>query len=325
MHTQKNIFIFLCAAFFFFTAYAAAQTQSGGNAFITLTPPSPSPNEEVTAEFRGFSFDINTSRITWTKNGSISLSGTGAKIFKFRTGAIGKKEILSATARTIDGKEITATAEFLLGDIDIVWKTNTTIPPEYKGKALPSPFSSITITAIPHFSSGGAVSSSGDLEFEWFFDGRKEGDASGIGKNIFQTNVGSSPVSRQITLKVKNTAKDISFEKNISIPVRSPEVFLYEERPLEGPHIGLALSQLTLRASESKTFRAVPYFFPKEDAPFLSYEWIQNTKEKNPSPSYLFELSTKEAGSQTINLEVTIKNTKHTIQQALAKLIINVR
>ncbi|PIR69588.1 MAG: hypothetical protein COU47_02425 [Candidatus Niyogibacteria bacterium CG10_big_fil_rev_8_21_14_0_10_46_36] len=321
----KKTFPILCAALFLLYTAAAAQTTKEGTATIILNPLSPGPDEEVTAELRGFSFDINASFITWTRNGSISLSGTGSKSFKFRTGAIGKKEVISATARTIDGKEITATTEFLLGDVDLLWKADTTIPPEYKGKALPSPFSSIAVVAIPHFSSGGFTSSVSDLEFEWLLDGKRDESASGTGKNTYRFTAGASPTNQEITAKVKNNEKDISFEKSVFIPVHQPEVFLYEERPLEGPFMNVALSQKTLHSSEIKAFRAVPYFFPEEDTQSLSYTWSQNGEEKKTSPVHIFQFSSEKSGRQTITLEVLIQNTKHTIQKALAKIAINVQ
>lgn len=297
----------------------------GGAAFITIIPSSPTPNEEVTAEVRIFSFETNTARIIWTRNGSVSLSGIGAKTFRFRVGDIGKKETIQVTARATDGREIQTIKEFLIGDIDLLWFADTATPPEYGGKALASPFSLITVTAIPHFSAGGAQLFSKDVLYEWSVDGRKDANASGIAKNVLHFRAGAVTGNHQVALKAINKLKNSVLEKTASIPIREPEAHIYEERPLEGPNVGQSLSQTTFRLGDIKSFRAIPYFFPKEDSPFLSYAWKQNDEEKITAEPFFFLFHSGEAGRGTFTIDVLVKNTKHTIQKALAQLIINVQ
>lgn len=320
--------IFLLSLIYILAGYAyvsRAQSITGASAIIHTNPKYPSFETTVEATLETFSADLKKSTITWTRNGSVGVQGIGVSSFRFKTGAIGTTERLVATVKTPDGKEITAEKNFLLGDVDLLWRAATTIPPEYKGKALPSPFSSITVAAIPHFSKGGVASIAGDLVFDWFVGGKRDANASGIGKSSFEIIAGASPAIYQVSVMVRNEIKNISFEKSVAIRVFEPEVLLHEERPLEGPFMGKALSQITLNANDTKIFRATPYFFPKEHASSLAYEWLLNDEQKNTPTPHLFGFSPKASNKNPATLGISITNTVHAIQKALAKLIINVQ
>jgi hypothetical protein len=173
---------FLLFLFLFFTSffsYAGAQT---GTLFVKISPEVPGSYEDVTASVSGSSFNLDLASITWSLNGKKISSSIGQKEIPFKTGGIG--EVITVTAvATLNGASAQGTATINPGEVDLLWQTTDIYtPPFYKGKALPSPESSIRITAVPNIlRSTGVAYKTGDLSFKWSRDYEILGSLSGKG------------------------------------------------------------------------------------------------------------------------------------------------
>ncbi|MBI4114891.1 MAG: hypothetical protein HY445_03555 [Candidatus Niyogibacteria bacterium] len=317
-------FIFALSAFLWHASYA----QQGVDAtLITLEPASPGPNQQVTARLTSFSFDVDRSHLTWTRNGSVVLSGIGAKILRFSTQDVGRTESLHVVARTTDGKEFRAAKEFVIGDFDLLWSAQTTIPPEYRGKALPTTSSLITVSAYPQFFTGGNKIQNGSLIYEWSIDGKREGSASGAGKQTIRFQASLAPRAiHTVALKLSNLQKSINIEKAILIGLTTPEVLLYEERPLEGPHFAEALTKRNIIAGRTIYLRAVPYFFSRDERPQIDYLWSVGNEEvaKDATPN-IFEIETIAGNKGSPVITIFIKHLKDVLQRAKATFTLNVQ
>lgn len=305
---------------------ASAQTQSD-NILIALDPKYPGPRQETTASLTSIRVDLNRSSIVWERKGSVVLQGVGAKSYRFTTGDVGETETISATVTDISGAELHYTKEFVIGDADLLWTSDTTLPLGYKGRALPSPRSVIAITAFPRFFAGGERVSSNSLVYGWFVNDKKLPESSGTAKRIlYYRSTPAENASYKITVTISSPGKSIITEKSILIPTVSPELLLYEEKSLEGPDMSRVLKNISMRPAEKKNFRAVPYFFSKNGAADLEYTWRINgedvTKDKR---SYILEFGLVEEKVGAVTISAEIKNIKNTLQKALTQFSINVR
>lgn len=303
-----------------------AQTKNSDNLLIALEPKYPAPNQETTATLTSLRVDLNRSNITWYRKGSLVLQGVGAKSYRFKTGDLGETETISVRVRDINGAEFTFTKEFIVGDVDLLWTADTTIPPEYKGRPLASPRSVIIVTAVPQFFAEGSRIGSKTLIYEWFVNDKKLPDDSGAGKYILRYRATPAEgASYKITVLISSPGKSVVTEKSIFIPTVAPEVILYEEKSLEGPWLAEALSAIAMRPAEKKNFRAIPYFFSKNGAN-LEYIWTINEKVVNSDKrSYILEFGLVEEKTGLVKIDAEVKNIKNILQKAAARLSINVR
>lgn len=324
---MKKIFFSLIIILFGITAYDHANSARNDNILIALQPTYPGPNQEVTASLESIGVDLNRSHITWQRNGSVVLQGVGAKSYRFTSGGIGQTEILTVIVRDIHNKELRTTKEFTVGDVDILWTADTTIPPEYEGRPLPSPRSLIIITAFPRFFVGNDRVSSNSLIYEWFVNDVKISESSGAGKNIMQyrANPGENG-SYKITLLASSQLKNIITEKSIFISTAAPEVLLYEEKSLEGPDMSHILANLAMRPGDKKNFRAIPYFFSKNGDASLEYSWLVNREDiTQDKRSSILEFGLVKGKIGLVTIQTEVKNIKNTLQKAVNEFSINVR
>lgn len=294
-------------------------------ALIEFEPESPGPREEVRVSFISYSFDVNSAHITWTHNGKKVLSGRGEKTYRFTTGSAGAREAITASVVTLDGEEFNVSRVFVIGDVDLLWSADVYIPPEYGGKALSSPRSLITISAVPQFVSGGRTISPASLIYEWNIDSKIKTSKSGSGKRTFSfyASVAAGAV-HEVGLKVYNADKTIVVNKTVSITVHDPEVLVYEEEVTGGPNMSLAITNFKMFPGEGKKFRALPYF-SSERVTDLSFKWAANNDKivEDKIPDVLkVKLANDAAGA--VNVNVLIESVKNIVQRARASFVINI-
>lgn len=292
---------------------------------IEVEPESPGPREEVKVRFVSYSFDVDSSHITWTHNGKKVLSGRGEKTYRFTTGSAGAREAIAVSIITLAGEEFNVSKVFVIGDVDLLWSADVSIPPEYGGKALSSPRSLITVTAVPQFVSGGRTISPASLIYEWNIDGKIKTSKSGSGKRTFSFYASvAAGVVHEVGLKVYNGDKTIVANKSVSIMVHDPEVLIYEEEVTGGPNVSRAITNFKMFPGEEKKFRALPYF-SSEHVIDLSFKWAANNDRivEDKIPDVLrVKLANDAAG--VVNVSVLIESVKNIVQRAEASFVINI-
>ena len=333
---MQNKFLLTTIFLLIFLAVLPASAQfdfgaSADNFFIELRPTdAPGPGQTVYARLSGFSFDIDRSQISWTHNGALRARGTGLREYSFTSGSAGALERLNVSAVDANGVRHEAELSFVVSDFDILWRAGSSAPFWYKGKALASVKSAITVSAFPNLISGGRKIPSSSLIFRWSLDDDFKQDKSGAGKNTFRFTAGLSPgLTHAVNLEVSNVSSDITAKKTININIENPSVLIYEEDALLGTKTGAAFNDRTgaaMFAGSKKTFTAYPFFFSLDQSrENFEYLWSvngQTAEAIEPRNTLLVEASPDAGGRSSIG--VLIKNLSNILQEVSQNFSINV-
>ena len=333
---MTNKFLSIIVVFLAFLAFLPISAQVGfdldaNNFFIELRPTNaPVPNQNITAKLSTTSFDLNGARIIWTHNGRVSARGTGVREYGFTAGPLGSRESLAVSAIDANGLRHDTELSFVVSDVTMLWQTDTSIPYWYKGKALASPKSAITVSAFPELISGGRKIPSSGLIFRWSLDDDFKQAQSGTGKDIFRFGAGfSSGLAHSVSLEVSNIDGSVSAKKSININIENPGVLIYEYDPLLGTKNNSAFGGQRsgiIFAGEEKSFIAHPFFFsPVNGGKNLEYGWGVNGQAAEPGePSNILRLKTASDAGGRSTIEVLIKNLSNILQRANQSFSIDV-
>ncbi|OGZ44324.1 MAG: hypothetical protein A2719_04640 [Candidatus Ryanbacteria bacterium RIFCSPHIGHO2_01_FULL_45_22] len=300
-------FVFFCGM------YANAQlndANSSTDILLSLSPAYPGPHEQVRVSAQTYSFNIDTTPLTWYVNGKQIKSGKGLTETIITTGSIGTPTTIRVTADPPSATHYDKTLTIWPSDLDVLWYTNTHTPVWYRGKALPVRGSTVTYVALPLLSTGNGYYDPKNLLYEWRIDNTLQKNMSGRGKNTLSLPITKSRnVPPQVLVRVYNENSSVVQEKRIHISVQEPKLLFYELHALRGPsyHKIIADTHKVVSGGETRIL-AEPYYASAK-ASFLTYQWNIDSTDIAPdtqNPEILSYVS--EAGSsaqQRITLEVT--------------------
>ncbi|MBL7154953.1 MAG: hypothetical protein ISS88_00395 [Candidatus Portnoybacteria bacterium] len=208
--------------------------------------------------------------------------------------------------------------------ITLTWSTDTYVPIDYSGKALPSRGSIIEVAA--NIDSKGVNPQ--ELVYNWFLDDRIQKADSGQGKQVFQFNIGDRITrKRLVKVETKNTAGTLlGTSSYLSLKPCQPEI------ALETKALLLESSNLTqkyqISANQEIKFIAQPYFFNIKSLDELDYKWSLGGKtasqisSENPN---IFILKVGQIG-QSIkqDLSVWVENKNNPLQRTQTTAEINI-
>lgn len=335
MSNKLNKIIILSLAFFLIFALeargqarAAAMTDAIADSVdITTAPEFPGANQDVSVRIESFSFDLNSSEIIWALNGIIKDKGVGKKDFYFKTGEIGTASLIKILIKTKTGKNIEKSLIVRPAGVDILWQADSYAPPFYRGKALYSYQSLITVIALPDLAnSSGAKINPENLIYKWTKDGKVLGEISGYGKNkfSFQRLILSSPT--EIEVEVMSSDKNIKASGSISLEPVEPKAILYENNPLYGIiYERAAVNEFKMNGNEI-TLSAVPYFFGLEElnGGKIKYNWNmngQNISGKENGRKITFRNA--DGGKGSAEISVDLQNDAKELQSAMTNVLLN--
>jgi len=184
---KKEIMITLGVFVLFFIPLLASANLNGTSEDIILktNPQIPVPNKIISLNLSSYLTDLGTSEIAWYKNGVFQSKGSGKRSFSFVVGGLGSSNTITAVILTQGGKTFTKRIVFRPAEVDLLWESNSTVPPFYEGKALASKQSVIKIVAVPNIIDlNGKKISSKNLVYRWKKDWQVLGSLSGFGKNV---------------------------------------------------------------------------------------------------------------------------------------------
>lgn len=283
---------------------------------VEFSPKYPGPNTKVSAQVISYTFDVNRATIAWIINGEVKASG---KSFSFTTSSIGSRTNLTVSIITQDGHALTKSFSFQASEVDLLWETPTYTPPQYRGKALPSPQSLIKVVSIPR----GFNVSGTRLIYEWRRNNKNIPASSGLGKNtlIFY---GGETGSETIGIKVSTIGGGAIAENQISLKIEQPQILFYENLPMEGPQYQKELGNNFTLAKTEMSLRAEPYFFSRRALQKISYEWQMNDKKiENPDKPNLLNLTVPASGSGVSLIRLSMSNPLNILEMAEKQLQIN--
>jgi len=274
-----SCFIGIMISFFLGGVLAFAQIPNiEQNLSLTITPKIPEPNDGVSISVESFVTDLNRAEITWVVNGVTQKRGIGLKEITITVAPLGEKTIVSLIINTEEGVRIEKNVTFQPALVDIVLEANTYTPPFYRGRALFTAESSITLTALPQFvTTDGAVLDPQELIYTWRRDGRTLSDISGFGRQSINIVGPTRFQDVRISVEVSSFGKSLIAKKTFFLSPKSPEVLFYEKHPLRGILYKKALAGTFILTDQEVVVRAEPYFFSLEDLRSnLTFEWSLN-------------------------------------------------
>ncbi len=207
-------------------------------------------------------------------------------------------------------------------DIDLVWSTNTYVPIDYPGKALPTKGSSVRVIAVI----SSPTLDSEEIVYKWFLNNSIQKSDSGRGKDVFEFSMDENRSKRHlIQVKIENVEGALlGTSPYLYLAPQKPEIILkaniFSEKPNQAYQI---------LADREIKFLAEPYFFNISDLDELGYSWVldnQTVFQINDDESNVLNLKVgpiEKAIEQ--DLKVLAKNKGNAIEQAqsVVKLIFN--
>jgi hypothetical protein len=274
-----TFFLIILVTFFAFNSQVLAQNlnQFKTEIQVDLTPDNPGPNETVSATVTTFATSLNEAKITWIVNGKTIKSGKGEKTASFTTGGYNSNTTLDIIVITKEGETIEKILTIKPVQIDLIWQTDSFVPPFYKGKANFSFQNKVVFIAIPHLLSGGSEISPKNLIYKWIKDGEVIDTVSGYGKNTYTLT--QSIIARPIEIEVEvSSSNGVVGRESTIINPSDPEVIMYEKNPIYGIEFEKALmGNVNLEGSEISVI-SMPYFFGTSDLNNinLQFKWSLN-------------------------------------------------
>lgn len=286
-------FGFLLAPLLVLPAYA--QFDFGGNnVSLTISPEHPAPGSSVHITVESTFLDLPSSDITWSVNGTKTAEGGGLTSTDVVLGALGTATNVDVVAVGSGGQTATATAHIVPVELDLLWESNSYVPPFYRGRALPSAGTVLSLEAIPRFKkSDGSFIAPGDIVFTWHRDGLVLPSVSGRGKARIQVAAPSLFGEDVLSVDAVSTDGSFSGSASVSIPEIEPVLNLYEDHPLFGVLYHRALARQTTIPEIEMSFAAVPYFAQagSADDANLQYVWRVNGRGVASSPTRPSEIT----------------------------------
>jgi len=259
---------------------------------ISIIPENPGPDEGVTLDVKNFLTDISRAYIAWYVDGIRTVGGIGKTRFEFTTGSVGSRKTVRAVVETEEGRVLSRTLVFEPGDLDLLWEANTYTPPFYRGKALPSSESAVTVVAIPRFRNSLAGRPENTF-YEWKQDGKKLLLESGLGKNTITITSARLMGTTEISAVARTLDTGAVAEDSIKLVSVFPRVKLYEEAAISGTKYREALQGAFTLDGGEVALKVEPFYFSVNDV-------------KNESIEYLWRINAKEASFGKENQRVVV-------------------
>ena len=217
--------------------------------------------------------------------------------------------------------DIETAPDITITNLELIWSSDTYVPYEYTGRALPSPGSKITVEAIVN-----AIGNTFNLKYSWFLEDIFQRTKSGYGKDSFSFYVNQRGGGyHTIKAQIFNEDRSIFDERTIKIPIVEPEVAIYSSNG-SSYFSDQAIKVSTILSDKKFSFITKPYFFSIKKLTDLSFEWRFANQEPIISSAYnanILDLTITEKTDKEIsenNLWVNITN-KINSRQKVSQMI----
>jgi hypothetical protein len=260
---MKKILYTIITVEMFIPGMVFAQGVISLSAEGTLTP-----GQTVTVHINSPFMDLGGTQIIWSANGQLIGEGLGQTSQQVTLGDVGISTTVTA-AFALDNKAYKEDLVLTPGFIDVLWEAETSVPPFYHGKALPSHESIVKTYAIPYFGS----STPGTYpEFTW----KKDGSIT-IAKGINRSSAQFLGAWEKTAVPISVTAKqgDLSINDDERIMSYIPSALFYQISPMQG-----VLTQSALRGQVNDndvelSVLAIPYgvALSERDSGNVQYDW----------------------------------------------------
>ncbi|MEK7622187.1 MAG: hypothetical protein AAB415_03330 [Patescibacteria group bacterium] len=162
--------------------------------------------------------------------------------------------------------------------VDLLWEGETSAPPFYAGRPLPSAGNLVRVVAMPNVIQGGHRLTSSQLIFNWVKDRNPIQSASGRSKDILEYRADPSGAASIISVEILTERNERLTEARVTIPATKPKLILYRVEPLTSPARVRALIGVTPIGSAETTLLAQPFGFSSLDLANrrVTFDWLVN-------------------------------------------------
>lgn len=286
-------------------------------AHLEVDPRYPTPGEMVKVTLLAPTVDMESSIVTWTVNGKVVQQSYAGKQLTVPAGEVGSTLSIRVTAESPKGERVSADTSIRVSDATILWEGKTYTPVFFAGRALYTPGSEVTFSALPlvtdtskHFYN------KDDLIYVWRIKGNSMPLASGKGKHTVTLINKNEFLPFEIYLEIKDPQGNMRVSKKLSVPVSQPELQLYEDSPIVGIYYGRALGATFGVYSGESTVIAEPYYMSASSRvdPVLVYGWEVSGNEYSAPGALKF--GSEGDGLQSTMLKLSVKNDAFWLQSA---------
>ncbi len=330
----KKAFFYIALVVLFFINFSISKAETdyinqgiAGSLQVDIDPELPKPEQLVTVKLTSYTpLDINSSDVKIFNNGALIKSGKGLREFTFNAPQAGKTSVIKISITTSAGVNVERVYKITPADVSLLWSSNSTVPPFYKGIPLYTQQNNIELVAVPSFIVEGKAIPSKDLVFKWKKNSEVLQDQSGRGKS--SVSVPGNFLGRDMEVSVEVTSPDHGMTGTESLvfePMES-QVILYEKNPIFGTMWNKAIPNLLSIKANEVAVEAEPFYFNKNDFlnNLLSYNWnIGYTEYPELKTKKIIVLKPKTSDTGQTQVSVTINNSGHLLQEAHAGVGIN--
>ena len=251
----------------------------GADVTLSLSPAHPTPGGSVKITALSTSVDLSGANLRWFKNQKEIAEGMGLSEIDIVAGPLGSETSVRVEIAENDIEVASAEARVRPTEVDLLWESDSYVPPFFRGRSLPSAGTNLRLEAAARFKKDdGSLVPGRDIVFTWRKNGYVVKSASGRGKD--RVLLPSPPLFGSDTVSVEARTSDGLFEGVASarIPATEPHLSLYEDHPLFGILYHQALGATARLPEVEASFAAVPYYAEARspNGGELIYEWRVN-------------------------------------------------
>lgn len=299
-----------------------ARRSAAADFTLEVSDPSPAPRTPIEVRVVTFAFDRGLASYRWTVNGVVQTqsSGRGRSILALQAGREGEATTIGVVVSTPSGEVRQKSIVIRPVSSPLYWWADTGVPYWYRGKALPTVNSRVTVLAVPN-----AALTDG-LAYRWRFNDNAVPASSGAGRNTFSFAL-TLPVSETASVVITDADGTLSKTAEVAIEPVDHGAGIYEVRPLRGIVFERELRSFAGAAGEPYDFIAVPFFFPREREKGLEYRWALNGEVIGGEvrEPWLFTLESTGGETSANQLRVEVADPQRTGERTSASFQANLR
>lgn len=305
---SRALFVGVYALLFVPGFIFAQLTLTGLERSVTLKsiPEYPAPHETVHFTIESFGIDIDRSEVGWFVDNREVARGGGLRNFDLTAGALGSAKKVMVVIEEPSGLTGTAQAFVRPTEVEILWESDSYVPPFYRGRALPGTQSTIRAFAEARLvRENGTRIPKSDILYTWYRGNTKIGGGRGVSSITF--NGPQLSATDRIAVVTESLDGTLRGRGEIVLVGRDPILELYEEHPLFGTLYHRAFVGDVQSAETEQKVRVVPYFThtnPRSNA--LEYAWNVGGTPITPDPEAPDILTILRSSDYEGNLDITL-------------------
>lgn len=281
------------------------------------TPQVPGPYEDMEIKAQSYTYDLDRTNLSWYIDDVLVQQGVGLRRLNIQTKGIGEPTVVRVVGATPGGQTIQLVEIMRPTHVAIAWEAGTYRPPFYKGKALHSASTFVTITAFPTIlATDGSVIPPEDMVYSWKLGTQPITGFDGFGNQSITIQNTKFVAPMQISVDIETKDQTQKTRGEVIIPVDQPDIVFYENHPLLGILYNRAIGSSINLTDQELTIIAEPYHFEgtRRSAVGLERSWRIDQNVINANE----EISLRPVGNaQGVSvIDLSLRSTKNIVQSA---------